>query len=82
MTNGAFANRVKATDGDVLTITYKDGEKRVPVTSETSIVRFEPGQRSELVPGAKIVAIVQDHADGSKEALRSNLGRDGITLAV
>lgn len=76
MTNGAFANRVKATDGD------KDGEKRVPVTSETSIVRFEPGQRSELVPGAKIVAIVQDHADGSKEALRSNLGRDGITLAV
>lgn len=82
MTNGAFTNRIKAADGDVLTITYKDGEKKVLVTSETSIVRFETGQRSELTPGAKIVATVQDRADGSKEALRINIGRNGITPAM
>lgn len=82
MTNGAVANRVKSADGDVLTITYKDGEKKITVTPETSIVRFEPGELSELRQGAKIVATVQERADGVKEIVRVNVGRDGITPAM
>lgn len=82
MTNGAVASRVKSTEGDVLTITYKDGEKKIIVTPETPIVRFEPGDFSELRQGAKIVATVQDRADGTKEAVRINVGRDGITPAM
>jgi len=82
MTNGAVANRVKSAEGDILTVTYKDGEKKIVVTPETSIVRFEPGDFSELRHGAKIVATVQDRADGTKEAVRINVGRDGITPAM
>ncbi len=51
MTNGAVADRVKSTEGDILTVTYKDGEKKIVVTPETSIVRFEPGDFSELRQG-------------------------------
>lgn len=82
MTNGALANRVKGTDGDILTVTYKDGERKIVVTPETSIVRFEPGDFSELRQGAKIVATVLDKTDGTKEAIRINVGRDGITPAM
>lgn len=82
MTNGAMASRVKSADGDVLTITYKDGEKKVIVTPETSIVRFEPGELSELRQGAKIVATLVERADGVKEIVRVNVGRDGITPAM
>lgn len=82
MTNGAFANRVKGAEGDILTVTYKDGEKKIVVTTETSVVRFEPGDFSELRQGAKIVATVLDKPDGTKEAVRINVGRDGITPAM
>ena len=82
MTNGAVANRIKSADGDVLTISYKDGEKKIVVTPETSIVRFEPGELSELRRGAKIVATVVERADGVKEIVRVNVGRDGITPAM
>lgn len=82
MTNGAVASRVKGTEGDVLTITYKDGEKRIVVTPETSIVQFEPGELSELRSGAKIVATVTERADGVREIVRVNVGRDGITPAM
>jgi hypothetical protein len=82
MTNGAVADRVKGIDGDELTIKYKDGEKKVIVTPETSIVRFEPGDRSELKQGAKIVATVLQGPDGGRQVARINVGRDGITPAM
>ncbi len=82
MTNGAVANRVKNTDGDILTVTYKDGEKKIVVTPDTAIVRFEPGSFTELIQGAKIVATVLERPDGTKEAVRINVGRDGITPAM
>ena len=82
MTNGALANRFKQADGDVLIVTYKDGEKKFIVTPETSIVRFQPGERSELRAETKIVATVVERPDGRKEAIRINVGRDGITPAM
>ncbi|HEY0235481.1 MAG TPA: hypothetical protein VGC86_10595 [Afipia sp.] len=82
MTNGAAAQRVKSTDGDVLTVTYKDGEKTFVITPETAVVRFEPGDVSELRPGAKIVATVQEKPDGTTDATRVLVGRDGITPAM
>jgi hypothetical protein len=82
MTNGAVADRVKAIDGDVLTIKYRDGEKKIVVTPETSIVRFEVGDRSELKEGAKIVATVLRSPAGESQVARINVGRDGITPAM
>jgi hypothetical protein len=82
MTNGAVAEKVKGVDGDVLTVKYKGGEKKIVVTPESSIVRFEPGSLSEINSGARIVATVIDRTDGAKETVRILVGRNGLIPAL
>lgn len=82
MTNGAFAERVKGIDRDVITIKYRGGEKTVVVTPASSIVRFEPGNLAEVNPGVRIVATIAERADGSKEAVRILVGRNGLVPAL
>jgi hypothetical protein len=80
MTNATVATTVAGTDGQDILVKYKDGEKKVVVPPGTPIVTFLPGDKSELKPGAKIIifgAITKD--DGTLEANRVNVGRDGIT---
>jgi hypothetical protein len=80
MTNATVAETVKGTDGQNILVKYKDGEKKVVVPPETPIVTFVAGDKSEVKPGAKIIifgAVKKD--DGTLEANRVNVGRDGIT---
>jgi hypothetical protein len=80
MTNATVASTVKGTDGQNILVKYKDGEKKVLVPPGTPIVTFVAGDKSELKPGAKIIifgAMKKD--DGTLEANRVNVGRDGIT---
>jgi hypothetical protein len=80
MTNATVAETVKGTDGQNILVKYKDGEKKVVVPPDTPIVTFVVGDKSELKPGAKIIifgAVKKD--DGTLEANRVNVGRDGIT---
>ena len=80
MTNATVAETVKGTDGQNILVKYKDGEKKVVVPPNTPIVTFVSGDKSELKPGAKIIifgAVKKD--DGTLEANRVNVGRDGIT---
>ena len=80
MTNATVAETVAGTDGQNILVKYKDGEKKVVVPPETPIVTFVAGEKSELKPGAKIIifgALKKD--DGTLEANRVNVGRDGIT---
>src|SRR3977135_3153535 len=80
MTNATVAETVAGTDGQNILVKYKDGEKKVVVPPDTPIVTFVAGDKSELKPGAKIIifgAVKQD--DGVLEAIRFNVGRDGIT---
>ena len=80
MTNATVAETVKGTDGQNILVKYKDGEKKVVVPPGTPIVTFVSGDKSELRPGAKIIifgAVKKD--DGTLEANRVNVGRDGIT---
>jgi D-lyxose ketol-isomerase len=80
MTNATVAETVAATDGQNILVKYKDGEKKVVVPPDTPIVTFVAGEKSELKPGAKIIifgAVKKD--DGTLEANRVNVGRDGIT---
>lgn len=79
MTNATVAQTVKGTDGQNITVKYKDGEKKVVVPPDTPIVTFA-SDKSELKPGAKLIifgAVKKD--DGSLEANRVNVGRDGVT---
>ena len=80
MTNATVAQTVKGTDGQNILVKYKDGEKKVVVPPDTPVVTFVAGDKSELKPGAKIIifgAVKKD--DGTLEAGRVNVGRDGIT---
>jgi len=79
MTNATVAQTVKGIDGQNILVKYKDGEKKVVVPEGTPIVTFV-GDKSELKPGAKVIifsAVKKD--DGTLEAARVNVGRDGIT---
>jgi hypothetical protein len=80
MTNATVAETVVGTDGHNIMVKYKDGEKKVVVPPDTPIVAFVAGDKSELKPGARIIifsAVKKD--DGTLEASRVNVGRDGIT---
>jgi hypothetical protein len=80
MTNATVAETVKGTDGQNILVKYKDGEKKVVVPPETPIVTFIAGDKSEVKAGTKVIifgAVKKD--DGTLEANRVNVGRDGIT---
>jgi hypothetical protein len=80
MTNATVTQTVKGTDGQNITVKYKDGEKKVVVPEGTPIVTFVAGDKSELKPGAKIIIFgAAKKDDGTLEANRVNVGRDGIT---
>jgi len=80
MTNATVAETVAGTDGQIILVKYKDGEKKVVVPPDTPIVSFIAGDRSELKPGARIIIFSATRKeDGSLEAARVNVGRDGIT---
>ncbi|HEU5277189.1 MAG TPA: hypothetical protein VFU97_26270 [Xanthobacteraceae bacterium] len=78
MTNADVATKVESVDGQTLTVKYKDGEKKVIVPPNTPVVRFNPGNKDDLKPGAQffiVAATKQD--DGSYTAPAINIGRDG-----
>ena len=80
MTNATVADSVVGNDGHTLMVKYKDGEKKVVVPPDTPIVTFVASDKSEVKPGAKLIIFgAQKKEDGTLEANRVNVGRDGIT---
>jgi hypothetical protein len=79
MTNATVEQSVVGNDGHTLNIKYKDGEKKVLVSSETPVVTYVPADQSDLKPGAKVIAFMKKLPDGSFETNRVSVGRDGLT---
>jgi hypothetical protein len=80
MTNATVAETVAGTDGQHIQVKYKDGEKNVLVPPDTPIVTFVMGEKTELKPGVKLIIFgATKKEDGTLEASRVNVGRDGIT---
>ena len=79
MTNATVADSVVGNDGHTLMIKYKDGEKKVVVSPETPVVTYVPADKSDLKPGAKVIAFMKKLPDGSFETNRVSVGRDGLT---
>ncbi|MGB8400545.1 MAG: hypothetical protein WCE35_17290 [Bradyrhizobium sp.] len=79
MTNATVDQSVVGNDGHTLLIKYKDGEKKVLVSPETPVVTYVPADRSDLKPGARIIAFMKKLPDGSLETNRVSVGRDGLT---
>ena len=80
MTNANVEQTVAGVDGPVLSVKYKDGEKKVMVTPETAVVTFVNGDSSDLKPGTKIfVAAGKKQPDGTVQTPRITYGKDGLT---
>jgi hypothetical protein len=80
MTNATVAETVKGTEGQNILVKYKDGEKKVVVPPDTPIVTFVASDKSEVKAGSKIIIFgAAKKDDGTLEANRVNVGRDGIT---
>lgn len=78
MTNATVDQVVSGVDGQVVTVKYKDGEKKIVIPPDAVILAYKVGDKAELKPGAAI-AIVRavKKPDGSLEANRVNVGRGG-----
>ena len=79
MTNATVEQKVEGNDGHTLMVKYKDGEKKVVVAADTPVVTYVPGDKSDLKPGAKVIAFMKKLPDGSYETNRVSVGRDGLT---
>lgn len=80
MTNANVEQLVAAVDGPMLTMKYKDGEKKISVPNNAVIVQFVSGDKTDLKPGAKIfVAAGTKLPNGDIETAGINVGKDGLT---
>ena len=77
MTNAYVESVVQAKDGETLTVKYKEGEKKIVITSQTVIAAVAKGDKSELKAGAQVIIFAsQKEPDGSLLAKVMYVGRD------
>jgi hypothetical protein len=80
MTNANVEQTVGGVEGPVLTVKYKDGEKKIMVTPETVVVTYVTGDKADLKPGTKVfVAAAKKQSDGTLQTPRITYGKDGLT---
>ncbi len=80
MTNGTVSASVSGVDGPIVTVRYKDGEKRIIVGPNVPIVRYEIADPSAITPGAPFTAVATGkEADGTFNVSRINVGRGGTS---
>ena len=79
MTNGTVDERVTSVEGPVLTVKYRDGEKKIVVPADAAVLAYSESDLSELKPGAHVALLrVTKKLNGSLEADRVNVGRGGV----
>jgi hypothetical protein len=79
MTNGTVGQKVAGVQDNVLTVSYKGGDKKIVVPPDAIILANSASDRSELKPGAHIsITRAAKQPDGMLEADRINVGRGGV----
>src|ERR1700676_136281 len=78
MTNATVANAVKAVDGQTVTVTYKGGEKKIDIPANVPVVQLQPGNKSEITPGAIVFVPTDKQADGTLVGGAVVYGKDGV----
>jgi hypothetical protein len=83
MTNATVETTVGAVDGHTVTVKYKmgdrTGEQKIIVPPDATIRAYVVSDASELKPGANIMIMnATKKPDGTIEATRINVGRDGM----
>ncbi len=81
MTNGAIGS-LSGTDGRTLLVKYQGGEKKVVVPEDVPVTLVDPGEKSIVVVGAKVVAFTKAGADGKLNAAVLIVGRNGAVPSM
>jgi hypothetical protein len=78
MTNATVDTSVAAVDGQMLTLKYKGGERKVIVPPDAVIQRNVPSSAADLKPGAAVtISAATPKGEGVYETARISVGRDG-----
>lgn len=79
MTNATVADQVTGTDGQTLTVKYKDGEKKILVPPNAEITMPKKASAGDLKAGQKIfIFAAKKQADGTLEAPNVSFGDYGV----
>lgn len=78
MTNGTVGKLVN-TNGRTMTVKYHDEEKTVMVPDDVPVVLIEPGDKSLLKSGTKVVLFAMKDDKGQLVARGISAGKDGLT---
>ena len=78
MTNATVAETVARTDGQTLTLKYKDGEKTIVVPPEAPIVTFIPAEKADLKVGARVFTAATRTEAGTFTAASITVGKNGV----
>jgi hypothetical protein len=79
MTNGTVGLSSSKAGKTKLTLSYNNGKQtQISVPSDAPVVRFTPGQRSELTAGAKVFAVASEGNGGILTTKSIAVGKDGL----
>jgi len=77
MTNATVDTAVTGVDGQIVTVKYKGGEKKIVIRPDTTILTYVTAARNELKPGASVTVNGVVKAGGAVEARRIVIDRGG-----
>lgn len=70
---------IAGVDGQMLSVKYKGGEKKVLVTPETAVVTYTTGDRADIKPGTRVfIGAAKKLPDGHLQTARITYGKDGL----
>jgi hypothetical protein len=78
MTNATVAQKVRAVDGETVSVTYKGGEKKITIPANVPIVALIPADKSDVKPGAIVFVPTEKQADGTLLSGAILFGKDGV----
>lgn len=81
MTNGAVGT-LTGTSGRTMKVQYQGGEKTITVPEDVPVTLVDPGDKSLIVDGAKVVAFTKPGTGGKREAVILIVGRNGTVPSM
>ncbi len=78
MTNATVAETVSAVNGPTVTLKYKDGEKKLVIGPDATILTTVPAETSDLKVGAELVTTATKNDDGTFSTARVTVGKNGV----
>ena len=78
MTNATVSEAVSAVNGPVVTLKYKDGEKKLVIGPDATILTTIPAEAADLKVGAELVTTATKNEDGTFSTARVTVGKNGV----